>query len=76
MDELTVEKLFEDNQNRLKLDLDVEKTLESWSKFSADKNLVSIPLRNDIAYALSRSKLLKTSNPFYQYIKQIAELLA
>lgn len=63
------------SQNQPKIDLDVEKTLKSWEQFSVDKNIVNIPLRNDIAYALSRSKLLKTSNPFYEYIKQIAELL-
>ncbi|MFW9996481.1 MAG: ParA family protein [Candidatus Odinarchaeota archaeon] len=57
------------------IDLDVEKAMEQWSKFIENKPAVVIPLENEIAYMLSRSKLVPISSTFIKYIQQIAELV-
>lgn len=57
------------------LDLDVEKAMKSWDIFIRDKELITIPLSNKIAYTLSRSKLVPKDHLFMEYVKKIAQTL-
>lgn len=57
------------------LDLDVKNTLKTWKSFSSDKPLITIPLKNEIAYLLSRSKLVPLDSLFMDYIQEITELI-
>lgn len=59
----------------IKLDLDIETTLKLWKEFTKDKNLINIPLENEIAYALFRSKLVGKDNLLNNYIEEIADLI-
>lgn len=61
--------------NEIKLDSDVEKTLKNWDEFLKDKKKMSIPLKNEIAYSLFRSKLLSHDNPLFIYIEELAAFI-
>lgn len=57
------------------LDLDVKKTQNLWKIFVKDKILISIPLKNEIAYPLSQSKIASFKNPLMEYIAEISSLI-
>ncbi|MBD3191117.1 MAG: AAA family ATPase [Candidatus Heimdallarchaeota archaeon] len=57
------------------LDLDIENALKTWESFTSDKQLITIPLKNEIAYLLSRSKLVPLDSLFMDYIQEITELI-
>ncbi|MFX0091880.1 MAG: tyrosine-protein kinase family protein [Candidatus Hodarchaeota archaeon] len=59
----------------IELDSDVEETMKAWDKFVKDKTLVTIPLKYEIAFTLSKSKIVKLDNPFMEHIRQIAALI-
>lgn len=58
-----------------KLDSDILKSRNNWNTFIQDKKIVSIPLKNEIAYPLSNSKLLPLDNIFISYINQLSDLI-
>ncbi|MFX0091849.1 MAG: hypothetical protein ACFFBD_08820, partial [Candidatus Hodarchaeota archaeon] len=57
------------------LDLDIEEKMKAWAKFVEDKDLVTIPLKNEIAYMLSKSKIIPFDSLLMTYIQQIAALI-
>lgn len=61
--------------SKINLDADVEKTINIWRDFVKDKILISIPLKNEIAYPLSRSKIASFENPLMEYIDRISSLI-
>ena len=56
-------------------DIDIGKIEKIWLDFIKDKTLISIPLKNEIAYPLSRSKIAAFNNPLMEYIEEIASLI-
>lgn len=56
-------------------DLDVKQSATLWNDFIKDKVLISIPLKNEIAYPLSQSKILPLNNLLMDYINQIIEII-
>jgi len=59
----------------LKLDLDVEEAMKIWNVFIKNKDLITIPLSNKIAYTLSRSRLVPTDHLFMEHVEKIAQTL-
>lgn len=55
------------------LDLKFNSILKKWDEFLTDKKILSIPLKNDIAYPLSLSKIVPFDNLLFTYITKIAE---
>ncbi len=60
----------------MEVDLDVIKSTSLWDEFAIDKNVINIPLKYEIAYPLSLSKLLPLNNEFYQYIAQFYDVVS
>lgn len=59
----------------MEVDLDVVEATHMWDEFAVDKNVINIPLKYEIAYPMSLSKLLPLHNEFYQYIAQFYDLI-
>ena len=57
------------------LDNAYKETLREWERFIDKKEIVSIPLKNEIAYTLSRNKLVPLDNIFMKYIETVAGYL-
>lgn len=57
------------------LDRKFDTTLKKWDEFLHDKKKISIPLKNDIAYPLSLSKVVPFDNLLFTYINKVAEII-
>lgn len=55
--------------------INIEKAITNWEEFLKGKEFLSIPLENEIAYTLSRSKILSLDSLFMDYIKQLVQIL-
>ena len=53
---------------------DVKKAMKEWNDFSNDKELISIPLSNEIAYTLLQSKISTYNSLFMGYIEKIVNI--
>ncbi|MFX0182276.1 MAG: ParA family protein [Candidatus Hodarchaeota archaeon] len=63
------------NISKSPLDLNIKQAMDKWNDFVKDKLLLTIPLKNEIAYTLSRNKIVPLDNIFMKYIQQISELI-
>ncbi|MHA2329546.1 MAG: ParA family protein [Candidatus Hodarchaeales archaeon] len=64
-----------DKYSNLGVDSDVEQALQRWHTFVKDKELLTIPLKNEVAFLLSRSRIAPLNSVFMQHIQKIAELV-
>ena len=60
----------------MEADLDVIKANDIWNEFITGKQCINIPLKYEIAYPLSLSKLLPLKNELFLYIEEFYNIIS